>query len=115
MRHLRSTLLLLALAAPACAVTVKDGKAKLGASMDANALDLDAFGRWDRERQAKIRARCRQDNVGAKECTRRLNGYQETRDHVLGLLKKQLVSLELAVTLAGRDPDGSPYAEGSVP
>lgn len=90
---------------PACAVTGRTDK--LNAALDENAADLRAFGKWNDEREDKIVANCKAKNVGPDRCKKRLQGYFETRDHLRALLKKQIVSLDLAVSLIGRDPDAS--------
>lgn len=108
MRHLRFGLLLFALAVPvACALSSTSDKAKLSASLDENAADDAAFGKWDKDRQTKIVARCKATNVAPAACNRRLDGFEQTRNAVMQLLKKRTVSLELAIAIAGRDPDAS--------
>lgn len=105
MRHLRSTVLLLALVAPACALRVKGENAELAARIDGNAADLAAFGKWDEARQAKINARCAETRVGPAACKRRLSAYRETRDALRALLTKQILTLEAATEMLARSPE----------
>lgn len=100
-------LLCLLFCASACGGPQRTAKHDLADSIDGNAADLAAFGRWDDERQARIVARCKAQPAGPEACARRLAGYRETRDQLRALLKKQILTLDAATKALGGSPEGS--------
>lgn len=99
-------LLLCLLLSGACGTVHRTPRHDLADAIDGNAADLAAFGRWDDERQLKIRRRCEEQRCGETEFRRRLTGYRETRDALRVLLKRQVHTLSEAVKLLGDSPEG---------